>query len=122
MRGTIVALLGFSYQAATQSAEPPKLPSRLPGSISVGPRLVEYQIECIDASACRVRCYQHGVEVFKRDHISQSDQLRMLASTNADGELTPQWIEIRAAASRETRTVLLSRDTSCDLKSLIISP
>ncbi|MFT5172009.1 MAG: hypothetical protein ACI8W7_000173 [Gammaproteobacteria bacterium] len=122
VRGAIVAVLGFCCQAAARSAELPKLPQRLPGSVSVGPRLVEYQIECIDSSACRVQCYQHGVEVFKREHINQSDQLRMLASTNADGELTPQWIEIRAAASRDTRTVLLSRDTSCDLKSLIISP
>ena len=124
--GAIVALLGFYCQAAAQAVDlpkpMPKLPQRLPGSVSVGPRLIEYQIACIDARTCHVRCYQHGVEIFKRDHIKQSDQLRMLASTNADGELTPQWIEIRAEASPETRTVLLSRDTSCDLQSLIISP
>ena len=126
----MLGLRGFNDHAAAQSAAQPQSPPqsppqsqlRLPSSISIGPRLIEYPIECIDSRACEVRCHQHGVEVFKRAHILQTEQVRMLASTNADGEIIPRWLEIRAAAGGDTRTVLLSRDTSCDLQALVISP
>ena len=84
--------------------------------------MLSYRIECIDSATCRVQCFQHGVKVFDRAQINKDDQLHMLASSSTNDEIVPRWIEIRSADPSDSQTLLLSSDTSCDLKSLTISP
>jgi len=118
----LLGMFATSHRAAAQSAPQPKLHQRLSGSVKLGPRLLDYRIECVDSRACRVQCFQHGTKVIDREIINKTDQLRMLASTSVDDDIVPRWIEIRSADGKEAQTLLLSRDTTCDLKSLIIAP
>jgi hypothetical protein len=119
---TLLAMAADSHRANAQSAPISESQRRLPGSVTLGPRLLEYRIECVNPGSCRVQCFQHGVKVIDRGHIDKNDQLRMFASTSTRDEIIPRWIEIRSADGKDTQTLLLSSATTCDLKSLVISP
>jgi hypothetical protein len=93
----------------------------LPGSIALGPRLLDYPMECVEPRGCRVECYQNGVQVLSRAGIGQQDEIRLVASAGVSDEITPRWIEIRAFNNGDVQTLLLTRDSFCDLKSLVIS-
>ena len=95
---------------------------RPPGSVTIGPVLLEYRMKCVDASKCRVQCFQHGTKIIDRGNIGKSDRLRMFASTSALDEMIPRWIEVSSADGSEVQSVLLSATTTCDLKSLAILP
>ena len=94
----------------------------LPGSIALGPRLLDYPIECLEPRGCRIECYQNGVQVVSRGGIGQQDEIRLVASAGVSDEITPRWIEIRPFNNSNVQTLLLTRDSFCDLKSLTISP
>jgi hypothetical protein len=122
MLAALLAMAAGSHRANAQSAPMSGLQQRLPGSVTLGPRLLEYRIECVNPGSCRVQCFQHGVKVIDRGHIDKNDQLRMFASTSVRDEIIPRWIEIRSADGKDAQTLLLSSATTCDLKSLVISP
>lgn len=120
--GLFAGIHRVAAQSALQPESQPGQQQRLPAMVPLGPRLLDYSIQCIDSSACRVQCFQQGTKVIDREHINKNDRLRMFASSSTEDELIPRWIEIRSADGRDAQTVLLSSDTTCDLKSLIISP
>jgi hypothetical protein len=109
--------------ALAQSAAPAReLPRELSGSVALGPRLLDYPMECVDPRGCRIECYQHGVKVLSRTGIGLQDELRLIASAGVSDEVIPRWIEIRTFNGNDVQTLLLTADTFCDLKSLVLSP
>ncbi len=97
-------------------------PRGLPGDIALGPRLLEYPIECLDPRGCRIECFQNGTKIATRPTIGVQDEVKLVAAAKADAEVIPRWIEIRPFSGTDVQTLLLSPDTVCDLKSLVISP
>jgi hypothetical protein len=126
LRGAAAALLlaaWFAPPAQAQSAAPARqLPRELPGSVALGPRLLDYPIDCTDPRGCRIECFQHGVKVISRTGIGQQDEVRLIASAGVSDEVIPRWIEIRPFSGSDVQTLLLTTDTFCDLKSLVLSP
>lgn len=114
----LLAMAAGSQRADAQSGRHP----RPPGSVTIGPVLLEYRMECVDSRTCRVQCFQHGTKIIDRGDIGKNDRLRMFASTSALNEIVPRWIEVRPSGGREVQSVLLSSSTTCDLKSLVILP
>jgi hypothetical protein len=92
------------------------------GAVGFGPRLLEYPVECVDPRGCRIECYQNGVKVLTRVGIGLQDEVRLLASAGEPDEIVPRWFEIRPFDGNDVQTLILSPDTFCDLKALVISP
>lgn len=109
--------------ALAQSGAPAReLPRELPGSVALGPRLLDYPMECADPRGCRIECFQHGAKVASRTGIGLQDEVRLIASAGVSDEVVPRWIEIRPFSGNDVQTLLLTSDTFCDLKSLVLSP
>jgi len=115
------ALLAGALLAGIAAAEDAAERERAAG-ISLGPRLLDYPVECVDPRGCRIECFQDGVKVLSRGQIALQDELRLIASTSTRDEITPRWIEIRPFSGNDVQTLLLSAGTVCDLRSLVISP
>jgi UDP-N-acetylglucosamine enolpyruvyl transferase len=114
---TLVALLW----AASTTAQG-EMRRGLPGGIALGPRLLDYPMECVGPGGCQIECFQHGVKVVSRTGIGQQDGIRLVASAGAAGNVTPRWIEIRSSGDDGVQTLLLTADSFCDLNGLLISP
>ena len=120
---TWLALAAGTPSAAAQASSPAARQQQRPSAtLRLGPRLLEYRIECTNPDSCRVQCFQHGVKVFDHAGIKKNDRLHLLASTGAEDEIIPRWIEIRPANGKPAHSILLSSDTACDLQSLTILP
>lgn len=122
-----VAVLWFAAwlvpAALAQSGAPAReLPRELPGSIALGPRLLDYPMDCVDPRGCRIECFQNGVKVASRTGIGAQDEVRLIASAGLSDEVIPRWIEIRPFSGNDVQTLLLTSDTFCDLASLVLSP
>ena len=83
--------------------------------------LLHYPLRCHDAGACRVACYQNGVRIIDRGNISANDRLSLVVNAGLSEEIVRQWLEIRDAKGG-VQTILLTRDTACDLQSLSLDP
>jgi hypothetical protein len=120
---TSVALLATMPAAIAQSSPQAARQGQRPATtLRLGPRLLEYRIDCARSDSCRVQCFQHGLKIFDHAGIQPDDQLFMLASTSTQDEIVPRWLEIRPADGKPAQSILLSHDTACDLQSLTISP
>jgi hypothetical protein len=86
-----------------------------------GPKLLSYAVECQEARACRIECFQNGVSVVLRSDIALGDEIRLVVNAGISDEVIPRWIEIRPVNGSSIQTILLTRDTLCDLKALTIS-
>jgi hypothetical protein len=86
------------------------------------PKLHHYPLKCQDLRGCRIDCFQNGVNIATLTGISQQDEARLVVNVGISDEITPRWIEITPFNGSEPRTLLLSRDTFCDLKAFIIHP
>lgn len=126
IRRVVTALCLTALLAPGVSAQPGslarELPRELAGSIALGPRLLDYPMECTAARGCRIECFQSGVQVASRTGIGAQDEVRLIASAGDSDEVIPRWIEIRPFNGIDVQTLLLTADTFCDLKSLILSP
>lgn len=88
---TWLALLATTPPAVAQPPPPTaRQLQRSPPTLKLGPRLLEYRIECANSDSCRVQCFQHGVKVFDHAGIKQGDRLQMLASTSTQDEIIPR--------------------------------
>ncbi len=87
-----------------------------------GPRLLHYPLQCHDERLCRIACFQNGVKVAERRSISKDDVLNLVVNAGLSEEIVRQWIEIRAADGKDVQTILLTKDTVCDLQSLSLKP
>ena len=122
IRAVLAAVL-LGACAAAQAQSPSTNPlARSPDSIALGPRLLDYPMECVEPRGCRIECFQNGVKVLSRGSIGQQDEIRLIASGGDGEEMTPRWIEVRPFSGDGVQTLMLSPDSFCDLKSLVISP
>lgn len=119
MKTFLAAATTLLLTAALPAQDSPR--RDLPGSIALGPRLLDYPMECVEPRGCRIECYQNGVQIINRAGIGQQDEIRMVASAGVSDEITPRWIEIRPFNEGNVQTLLLTSDSFCDLKSLVIS-
>ena len=87
-----------------------------------GPKLHRYPLECQDIRGCRIDCFQNGVNIATLTGISQQDEAHLVVNAGISDEIIPRWIEITPFNGSEPRTLLLTRDTFCDLKAFIIRP
>jgi len=115
-----VATIALLLAASLPAQDEPR--RSLPGSIALGPRLLHYPMECVEPRGCRIECYQHGVQIISRSGIGQQDEIRLVASAGVSDEITPRWIEIHPFNDSNVQTLMLTPDSFCDLKSLVISP
>ena len=97
----------------------------LPGissGMTFGPKLHYYPLECQDLTGCSIDCFQNGLNVASQTGISAQDEVRLVVNSGISDEIIPRWIEIRPFNDTEPRTLLLTRNTFCDLKAFIIRP
>ena len=106
---------------STLSAQAKVLPG-ISGAMVFGPKLDYYPLECQDLRGCSIDCFQNGVNVASHTGISAQDEVRLVVNSGISDEIIPRWIEIRPFNNTEPRTLLLTRNTFCDLKAFIIRP
>ncbi len=97
-------------------------PPKTSSGLLFGPKLHRYPLECQDIRGCRIDCFQNGVNIATLTGISQQDEARLVVNAGISDEIIPRWIEITPFNGSEPRTLLLTRDTFCDLKAFIIQP
>ncbi len=107
---------------ATAHAQAQTSPDTRSGGLIFGPKLLYYPLECQDSHGCRIDCFQNGVNVASHTGISHQDEVRLVVNAGISDEIIPRWIEIRPFNSGESRSLILTRDTFCDLKAFIIRP
>ena len=111
-RRTIAALVAVLATAAVLAVDDdPEIPL-------FGPKLLYYWLRCDDSSGCRIDCYQNGANVISRLNLSSENIIALVVNTGITDEFTPRWIEIRSADGAAMQTILLTRDTLCDLQGL----
>jgi len=93
-----------------------------PSGLVFGPKLHRYPLECQDIRGCRIDCFQNGINVVSVTGISQQDEVRLVVNAGISDEVIPRWIEIQPFTGAESRSLLLTRDTFCDLKAFVIHP
>ena len=118
----VLALLAGGVPAQQQPRAADGAARGLPGDVVLGPRLLDYPVECVDQRGCRIECFQNGVKIVARGNIGIQDDVRLIASTGNAEDVVPRWIEVRPFNGSDVETLLLSPATFCDLKSLVISP
>jgi hypothetical protein len=116
----LVLLLGMLWLAGASAQD---TASETTGSSLVfGPKLRYYPMECQEIRGCRLECFQSGVSVVTRGDLSVHDEIRLVVNTGISDEILPRWIEVKPVAGDGTQTILLTRDTVCDFRGLLIEP
>ena len=121
IRGACLALLLALAPGPAAQAQAQPAPGPVTGLV-FGPKLLYYPLECQDTRGCRIDCFQHGVNVATHSDISTQDEVRLVVNAGISDEIIPRWIEIRPFNGSDSRTLLLTRNTFCDLKAFIIRP
>ena len=85
-----------------------------------GPKLLYYPLQCREPAGCRIDCYQDGAHVISRINLSGDDIVQLVVNSGIADEFTPRWIQISSADRSDAQTILLTRDTLCDLQGLAI--
>jgi len=117
-----LALLLLGTQVPMVFAQAQAAPKVAGSGLVFGPKLLYYPLECQESRGCRIDCFQNGVNVASHTDISLQDEVRLVVNAGISDEIIPRWIEIRPFNGSESRTLLLTRNTFCDLKAFIIHP
>ena len=91
-------------------------------SLVFGPKLLYYPLECQEVRGCRLECFQNGVSIVSRGNLSVHDEIRLVVNAGISDEIIPRWIEVKPVAGVGSQTILLTRETVCDLRDLLIVP
>jgi len=124
--------LALALAAATVQAQQPsagqddsraaRLARETTNPIAVGPRLIDYPLECKEPRGCRIECFQDGRSIVSRGNIGIQDEVRLVIAASTDDFITARWLEIRPFNETGVQTLLLTDETFCDLRSLVIAP
>ncbi len=126
VRGAAIALAlacgATAAPAQDGDARAARLVREAASPIAVGPRLIDYPIECTEPRGCRIECFQDGRSVAARGNIGIQDEVRLVIAASTDDFITSRWLEIRPFNESGVQTLLLTDETFCDLRSLVIAP